>query len=107
MTRPLRQLVALAAALAPERAARLLRRLGSPGDGEAVRLAEALAAAPRRARLAALAASLPGEEPATAPRAGPLPSHPLLRRLELERRSRSVAERPPVCAATGSSRRQA
>lgn len=99
------RLVALAATLAPERAARLLRRLGDPGGWEAVRLAAALAMAPRRARLAALASSLPGEGSATAPLAGPLSSHPLLRRLELERRGRPVAERTLVRAATGSLRR--
>jgi hypothetical protein len=102
MSSALRRLVALAAVLAPERAERLLRRLGGPGGGEAVRLADALARAPRRARLAALASSLPGEGSATAPRAGPLPSHPLLRRLELERRGRPVAERTLVRATTGS-----
>ncbi len=104
MRSALRRLVALAATLAPARSARLLRRLGDPGGEEAVRLAEALATAPRRARLAALASSLPCEGPATAPRAGPLPSHPLLRRIEREWRGRPVAERTLVRAATGSSR---
>jgi hypothetical protein len=100
VTERLRRLVALAVTLAPVRSARLLGRLGDPGTEEAVRLAGSLAAAPRRTRLAALASSLGGTGTAT----GPLPSHPLLRRLEVERGDRLVAERTPVRAAAGSSR---
>jgi hypothetical protein len=90
------RLVALAAALAPARAARLVGRLGGTDVTGAVARAAALAAAPRRARLAALAGAL-GELP--------VPSaalHPLLARLDLERRSRRQgdAARPPVRAAT-------
>jgi hypothetical protein len=96
----LQRLVALAVTLAPARAVRLLGRLGDPGEGEAVRQAQALAGAPRRARLAALASSLPDQRGGPLP-AGSLPSHPLLRRLELERRDRPVAVRAPVRAAVG------
>jgi hypothetical protein len=73
------RVVALAAALAPERAGRLLQRLEAPGAGEARARVTLLASAPRRARLAALAAALAGC-------AGPLPPHrhPLLDRLALE-----------------------
>ena len=93
MTRGRRRLAALAATLAPARAARLLSRLGDPEGAAAVRLAERLAPAPRRVRLAALAAALAEAGPAARPRAGaPLPSHPLLRRLVLEQRERAVAE---------------
>jgi hypothetical protein len=97
VTRGRRRLVALAAVLAPARAARLLSRLGEPEAAAAVRLAERLATAPRRVRLAALAAALPEAGPAARPGAGaPLPCHPLLRRLELEQRERTVAERTAV-----------
>jgi len=73
-----RRLVALAAALAPGRAPILLARLGS-GAGEAAALARELAAAPRRARLAALAAALPHH-----PSPPPAAAHPLLARLARE-----------------------
>jgi hypothetical protein len=95
VTGGLRRLVALAATLAPARAARLLSRLDVTGGAEAARLAASLAGAPRRARLAALAAALP-EDPAAA---GTAPSHPLLRRIWLQRRSRAVAGRTLVRAA--------
>jgi hypothetical protein len=97
MTRGRRRLAALAATLAPARAARLLSWLGDPEGAAAVRLAKGLATAPRRLRLAALAAALP--EVGAAARPGPgaaPPSHPLLRRLELERRDETVAERTLV-----------
>ena len=106
MTRGRRRLVALAATLAPARAARLLSRLGDPGAAAAVRLAERLATSPRRVRLAALAAALP--EAGLAARAGagaPPPCHPLLRRLELEQRERPVAERTAVRGAGPRDRR--
>lgn len=100
MTAGRHRLVALAVTLAPARAVRLLGRLGGPGGSEAARLAGALATAPRRARLAALAASLaePGTQarPSASP---PCPRHPLLRRLELERRGRTAADRLAVRAA--------
>jgi len=73
-----RRLVALAAALAPRRALALLARLGD-GREEAGALAAQLAAAPRHARLAALAAALP--PPPARPEAG---GHPLLARLARE-----------------------
>lgn len=78
MTPAARRLVALAAALAPERAPGLLAHLDAGADG-AVALARQLAAAPRRARLAALAAALP-------PQPSPPPSgaHPLMARLARE-----------------------
>jgi type III secretion protein Q len=103
-----RRLVALAATLAPTRAAGLLGRLGrlgDPGRDELVRLAGALAVAPRRARLAALAASLPVHGSAARSGAAPLVSaHPLLRRLELERREGAVAGRAPVRAPAAQAR---
>jgi hypothetical protein len=97
-----RRLAALAAALAPARAARLLSRLGDPDGAAVVRLAEGLATAPRRLRLAALAAALAEAGAAARPWIGaPRPSHPLLRRLELERREAAVAERTLVRGAGG------
>jgi hypothetical protein len=95
VTARLLRLVALAATLAPGRAERLLARLEGPGSAEAARRAGALARAPRRARLAALAASLldPGPAPRTL---APLPAHPLLRRLERERRADPAAARTAV-----------
>ncbi len=99
MTERLRRLVALAVTLAPGRAIRLVGRLHEPGAGEALRLAGALAGAPRRARLTALAASLPGAGLPAPASATPLPSHPLLRRLEQERRGHPCAERTLVRAA--------
>jgi hypothetical protein len=106
MTDGLLRLVALAAVLAPGCAARLLARLHVPGGPEAARLAGARAGAPRRAPLAALAASLP--DPASQARShngGPAASHPLLRRLERERRECPVAARTEVRAAAGLGRR--
>jgi len=97
VTRGRRCLAALAATLAPARACRLLSRLGDAEGTAAVRLAEGLATAPRRVRLAALAAALPQSGAAARPGAGAThPSHPLLRRLELERRDGAVAERTAV-----------
>jgi hypothetical protein len=87
--------VALAVTLAPAQATQLLERLHDDGAEEARRQAAALATAPRRARLGALAASLPRPNAGEAP-AGPLPDHPLLRRLELERRGRPAAARTLV-----------
>jgi hypothetical protein len=99
VTGRLERLVALAVTLAPAQATRLLDRLHHDGADEARRQAGALATAPRHVRLGALAAALPpamreGGEPA-----GSLPAHPLLRRLELERRGRPVAGRTLVRAA--------
>ncbi len=94
----LQRLVALAVTLAPARATRLLGRLHEAGAEEALRSAGELATAPRRVRLAALAASLPSGEDRSEDGA-PLPTHPLLRRLELERRGRPAAERTLVRAA--------
>jgi hypothetical protein len=69
--------VALAAALAPGRAPILLAHLTTGAD-EAAALARELATAPRRARLAALAAALPHPP-------SPFPAvHPLLARLARE-----------------------
>ena len=99
MTERLRRLVALAVTLAPARATLLLSRLEEPGAAEALPLASALAGAPRRARLAALATSLQATEPMAPASATRLPSHPLLRRLALEARARPVAERTLVRAA--------
>lgn len=58
MTDRERRLAVFAAAFAGPRAGPLLRRLVMPGAADAVALAERLAAAPRRDRLAALAAEL-------------------------------------------------
>jgi hypothetical protein len=77
VTPELRLLATLAVALAPSRAPRLLGRLGLPGGAEAIRLAEALALAPRRTRLAALAAAISAAAPAPALRPGEVrPVHP-------------------------------
>lgn len=104
MTGRLHRLVGLAVTLAPARATRLIGRLHEPDASEALQLAAALAGAPRRARLAALAASI--QEPGAASQGGstPLPSHPLLRRLELERRAGPAAERTLVRGAAAHSR---
>ena len=101
MTADLLRLVALAATLVPSRAARLLGRLEVPGGSVATRHAGSLAEAPRRARLAALAAALPDV-------AAPdhhAPPHPLLRRLERERWERPAAERTLVRDAAPPARR--
>jgi hypothetical protein len=104
MTDGLRRLVALAATLAPGRAVRLLGQLDVPGGAEAARLAGALAGSPRRVRLAALAASLNDSAALARPHAGgPVPSHPLLRRLERQRRECPAAARTEVRAAAGPS----
>jgi hypothetical protein len=85
-----RRLVALAAVLAPARAVALLRRLGGPDGPLAVTHAGALIGATRRARLAALAASLASApEPSLPPG---LRSHPLLDRLRRE--AASDGDRP-------------
>jgi len=55
---PDRRLATLAAVFAPERAAALLERLGTPGAGEASAHAARLAAAPRPERLQALSRAL-------------------------------------------------
>jgi hypothetical protein len=73
-----RRLAALAAVLVPGRAAALLARLDGPDGETASALAATLAAAPRRTRLTALAATLPSSAPAAT-------GHPLLARLRLER----------------------
>jgi len=78
VTASTRRLVALAAALAPGRAPILLARLVG-GAEEAAALARELAAAPRRARLAALAAALPHP-----PSPSLAAAHPLLARLARE-----------------------
>ena len=86
-----RRLLALAAALLPARAAALLGRLrgGEPLGREVARLA----AAPRRARLAALATALAGPTAArTGLRAAPLAPHPLLARLAEEARWRATGQ---------------
>jgi len=98
VTERLRRLVALAVTLAPARATRLMLRLEEPGVAEALHLAETLAAAPRRARLAALAASLQATEPQAPASATRLHLHPLLQRLALEARARPAAERTLVRA---------
>jgi hypothetical protein len=104
VTGRLRRLVALAVTLAPARAVCLLGRLHEPGAGEALLEAGALAEAPRRARLAALATSLQVAEAEDPVSIAPLPPHPLLRRVELERRGRPVVERTQVRAAVAPSR---
>ena len=104
MTWRLRGLVALAVTLAPARATRLIGRLHAPEAAEALRRAAGLAGAPRRARLAALAASIQETWAATRERSAPLPRHPLLRRLELERRAGPAAERTLVRGAATPSR---
>jgi hypothetical protein len=91
MTPERRRLVALAAALAPTRAARLLGRLPQGEVAAAVALAKVLAGAPRRARLAALAAALAETPEAAGPGAPGL--HPLLARL---RREAAFTRRPGV-----------
>lgn len=78
MTVELRRLVALAAVLAPDRAARLLSRLAAPWDAVAATAAAALARAGREERLSALAACLRRPEASRA-------AHPLVRRLARER----------------------
>jgi len=88
-----RRLVALAAALAPRRALDLLARLGD-GREEAGALAAQLAAAPRHARLAALAAALP--RPPAGPEAG---GHPLLARLAREAGRPTDLARPGIASA--------
>ena len=94
------RLVALAVTLAPTRATRLLERLSEEGAEEARRHGAALAIAPRRARLGALAAALAAAPTEGGTPTGPLPDHPLLRRLELERRGRPAAARTLVRGAT-------
>jgi hypothetical protein len=84
MTRTDRRLVALAAAFAPERAGRLLSRLGTLDAEEACSGAAALATAGRTERLAALATAL--AEPAR----GGAPGVPAERA--------AVGERPRVAA---------
>ncbi len=83
MILPLRRLATLAAALAPDRAGRLLALVASPHAPAAVELATRLAARPRAERVQAVAQTL-------APAAGaPLdapPAHVALRRLWRERR---------------------
>jgi hypothetical protein len=95
------RLVALAVTLAPARATRLLERLEEEGAEEARRQAGLLATAPRRARLGALAAALVAAPLEPGAPSGPLPDHPLLRRLELERRERPAASRTMVRPASG------
>jgi hypothetical protein len=95
------RLVALAVTLAPARATRLLERLEEEGAEEARRQAGLLATAPRRARLGALATALLAAPPQGEAPSGPLPDHPLLRRLELERRERPAAARTLVRPASG------
>jgi hypothetical protein len=93
-----RRLVALAAVLAPRRALDLLAHLEDDREA-AVALAARLAVAPRHARLAALAASLPG--PATGSEARREAGlHPLLARLAREPR-RTVLAAPPSAATPG------
>ena len=104
MTWRLRGLVALAVTLAPARAARLIGRLHDPEAAEALQAAAALAGAPRRVRLAALARSLQEAGAAPQERTTPLPRHPLLRRLELERRAGPAAERTLVRGAAAALR---
>jgi len=99
-----RGLVALAVTLAPARATRLLGRLHDPEAAEALRQVAALAGAPRRARLAALAAAVQDDGASAGERPAPLPPHPLLRRLELERRAGPAAERTLVRGAASPSR---
>jgi len=104
LTGRLRGLVALAVTLAPAQATRFIGRLHGPEAGEALRHAAALAGAPRRARLAALAASVQEAGAAAGERSDPLPPHPFLRRLELERRAGPPAERTLVRGAAAPSR---
>jgi len=80
-----RRLAAVAAALAPDRAARLCARLAGPRAAPAVAAARALAALPRAERLRALAAALADtpDQCASALRGTPV-THPLLARLVRE-----------------------
>ena len=91
MILPLRRLATLAAALAPDRAGRLLALVASPHAPAAVELATRLAARPRAERVQAVAQTL-------APAAGaPLdapPAHVALRRLWRERRCAARSGRP-------------
>jgi hypothetical protein len=82
---PLCRLTALAAALAPDRASRLIG-LVSGATPDAVARAAALADRSREERLAALAATLPPAVPVH-PSAG-VAAHPLWRRLGHERAGR-------------------
>jgi hypothetical protein len=84
MTGALRRLAALAAALAPDRAERLLLQVAGEG-APAAALAAALARRGREERLAALAAALAEQE--GSPPAPPGAAHPLLRRLACEERA--------------------
>jgi hypothetical protein len=100
----LRGLVALAVTLSPARATRLIGRLHDPEAAEALLQVAALAGAPRRARLSALAAAIQDVGSSAAAILAPLPSHPLLCRLELERRAGPAAERTLVRGAAARSR---
>jgi hypothetical protein len=75
-----RRLVALAAAIAPARAGRLLRLISGASAAEAARLGSLLAMKPRGARLAALAAELPAHRTGDATPS----SHGILARLARE-----------------------
>jgi len=87
MTRELRRLAALAAALAPADAERWLLLLAGEG-ASASTLAAALARGGRVARVAAVAAALaPVDLPS--PRAADAAPHPLLQRLALEESARA------------------
>jgi hypothetical protein len=103
VTGRLRRLVGLAVTLAPSRATRLAGRLTDPQAAEALQLTAALAGAPRRVRLAALAAALSADA-AERPAAGPLPEHPLLRRIAREGRASAAVERTLVRAPAGAGR---
>lgn len=96
MTPARRRLVALAAALVPGRAEALLGRCADATLADLAHAA-ALATAPRRERLASLAAALPAPARPT-----PFPAQPLLRRLALEAAAaRTVvrgADAPPSAA---------
>lgn len=93
------RLAALAAAFAPDRAARLLALVSTPTAtaSESVEYASALARAPRKERLAALAAAFPaiGREASTDIRA-----HALWRRLTREAVARSTGLCVPSASRT-------
>jgi hypothetical protein len=86
MTGALRRLAALAAALAPDRAERLLLQVAGEG-APAAALAAALARGGREERLAAVAAALAEEEGSLPAPPAPAPAHALLRRLACEERA--------------------
>ncbi len=90
-----RRLIALMATLCPGRAPALLGRLSGEQAGELATEGSSLAAAPRRARLVALALALSCEGPSASVGGA---RHPLLARLTLEAEVRSEPEPAPRTA---------